>query len=53
MEFNRVRQLVSSEAVAQSNVSDYALIHSINHFPEVVCFPNLLTIRNIKYWRHM
>ena len=48
MEFNIVRQLVSFEAVAHSNVSDYALIHSINHFPEVVCFLNLLTTRNIK-----
>jgi len=44
MEFDRVQQLVSSEAVAHSNVSDYALLHSINHFPVVVCFLTLLVV---------
>jgi len=49
MDFDGVRQLVSSEAVAHSNASDYALLHSLNHFPVMVYFLTFLAVRCIKY----
>jgi len=53
MDFDRIGQLVSSKVMAHSNVSDYALLHSINHFPVVDCFLTLLAVRSIKLWRHI
>jgi len=45
--------LISPEATAHSNASDYALLHSINHLPVVICFLTLLAVRSIKSWRQV